>query len=205
MTSEPHLFAIIPAAGRSRRMGRPKLTLPLGDRSVIRRLLDALDRPEITQCIVVHRRSDEELFAEVSATNAAVVRPEVDPPDMRASVQHALDFIAENYEPNDNDAWLLVPADHPVLDGRLIDELIQMWRLSTAKILIPTHDGKRGHPTFFRWPLAEAVRQLPQDRGLNALIEQFAESVKEVPVETDGILTDLDTPADYARLQDRFG
>src|SRR5437879_4363300 len=36
------VHAVIPAAGQSTRMGRPKLALPLGGRSVLERVVDAL-------------------------------------------------------------------------------------------------------------------------------------------------------------------
>ena len=35
-------FAVVPACGHSTRMGRPKLALPLGDRTVIERVVAAL-------------------------------------------------------------------------------------------------------------------------------------------------------------------
>ena len=37
-------FALIPAAGRSRRMGRPKLALPLAGRSVLEHVVGALQQ-----------------------------------------------------------------------------------------------------------------------------------------------------------------
>lgn len=200
----PRKFAVIPAAGRSRRMGEPKLTLPLGDRSVIRHLLDALDRPGIAARVVVMRRDDDALKGEVAKTQAVIVQPDVDPPDMRASVQHALDHIAANFEPADNDAWLLVPADHPAIESQIIDWLLARWAETTADILIPTANGRRGHPTLFRWSLAEAVREIPADQGLNALVARFADTIEEFPVDGSGILTDIDTPEDYTRLRNRF-
>lgn len=199
-----NFFAVIPAAGRSRRMGEPKLTLPLGDRSVVRHLLDALNRLEIAARVVVMRRDDQSLRAEVAKTQAVIVQPDVDPPDMRASVQHALDHIAANFSPDNNDAWLLVPADHPAIETNVIDRLLTRWNETTADILIPTANGRRGHPTLFRWSLAEAVREIPADQGLNALVDRFAESIEEFPVKDAGILTDVDTPEDYTRLRNRF-
>ncbi len=38
------MFALIPAAGKSARMGRPKLTLPLGGRTVLEHVVTALRR-----------------------------------------------------------------------------------------------------------------------------------------------------------------
>jgi len=195
------LFAIVPAAGLSRRMGRPKLLLPLGGRSLIVRLLDALNRPDISGCFVVVRGDDASLCAEVLAAGGEVIAPEIDPPDMRTSVQHALDEIRTRFAPGPEDGWLLIPADHPVLDEELLDLLIDCWERNDDLILVPTYQNRRGHPTFFRWKLSDEVAGLPPDRGLNTLLETYRDEVVEFPVDHPGVVTDLDTPDDYDRLQ----
>ena len=58
MSHPARLFAIIPAAGLSRRMGEPKLLLNLAGQTVIARLLNALDHPRMTSRSVVVRQSD---------------------------------------------------------------------------------------------------------------------------------------------------
>jgi hypothetical protein len=44
----------------------------------------------VIERIVVLRRDDEALLAEVNSAKATAVQPEADPPDMRCSVQYAL-------------------------------------------------------------------------------------------------------------------
>lgn len=193
------LFAVVPAAGHSRRMGRPKLLLPVEGETVVARLLDALAHPRITATIVVARRDDTPLADEVARTKAIVVRPDVDPPDMRASVEHAIAAIAERFDPDPDDGWLLVPADHPSLRRAVLDELTAAWDECDGEILIPTFEGRRGHPTVFRWRLAAEVASIPPDRGLDALVA--AHEPREVAIADRGIVTDLDTPEDYQRLR----
>jgi molybdenum cofactor cytidylyltransferase len=199
------VFAVIPAAGLSRRMGDPKLLLTLGGRTVIRRLLDALRDASVEERIVVCRRDDDALRSEIEAAGATAVQPDVDPPDMRTSVEHALQYLCETNSPEPDDGWLLSPADHPVLNAAVLREVINGWRTTTACILVPTFHGKRGHPTVFRWSLAEAVFEIPADRGLNDLLQRFAADVQELPVDDSCVLTDLDTPEDFAEQQRRFG
>lgn len=205
MTSNRRLFAVIPAAGHSRRMGRPKLLLPLGGKTVLARLLDALQHPVIAARIVVTRGDAPEVAAEARAHGATVVQTEIDPPDMRTSVEHALRHVGEQHRPGPDDGWLLVPADHPVLDRDLLDALITQWDASDCPILIPTYRGRRGHPAFFRWSLAADVASIPLGRGLNWLVGQYATETQRLEVDSPAILTDLDTPDDYARLQREFG
>jgi molybdenum cofactor cytidylyltransferase len=201
---ERKLFAVIPAAGRSRRMGQPKLLLPLGEKTVIGRLLEVLDHPPIRCRAVVVRREDHQLLDEVTKGGGFAIQPEFDPPEMRQSVELALAAIREGFSPKPDDGWLLVPADHPVLSGKVIEHLIAAWQSATADILVPTCQNRRGHPTVFSWSLADAVAEIPSDHGLNWLVRHSGASVQEVPVDDPAIFTDLDTPLDYELLKQSF-
>lgn len=198
------LFAIVPAAGLSRRMGQPKLVMNLGGKTVIERLLTTLSHPAVTETVVVFRRDDGNLANTIDSLNSAnvqTVQPEIDPPDMRTSVEHAIKSIPTRHSPRPGDGWMLIPADHPVLDVRVLDELISAWQTTDEDILIPQHGGQNGHPTFFRWALTERLDEIPADCGLNWLRTAPAIRIRKLPVDSDSILLDLDTPDDYKRIQ----
>lgn len=193
-------FAVIPAAGLSRRMGQPKLLIEINGQTVIARLLTALRAAGVDQIVLVGRCHDWALWDAVDTASVFSVRPPVDPPDMRASVEHALHAIRETFAPSDDDCWLLIPADHPVLDPQVIREVINTWQTSPTQIVIPTHHGERGHPTALPWRVAADVFAMPADRGLNWLIRSMPEQVREWPTANSAVLCDLDTPDDLARL-----
>ena len=90
---------------------------------------------------------------------------------------------------------------YPVLDPAVVDRLVTAWTEAPTPILVPTHNGRRGPPTLFAWPLADEVAAIPAGHGLNWLVKQHAPSLRELPVPTPDILTDLDTPEDYERLK----
>lgn len=203
------VFAVVPAAGLSRRMGEPKLTMTLAGRPVIEHLLAALDQPGIDAIVVVFREADDALSVairncpELQHAELIPVQAETDPPDMRASVEIGLSAINKRFSPGDDSAWLLIPADHPVLDGGVVHEVLKARSRSDADVLVPTHDGERGHPTIFGWPLADRVSQIPTDCGLNWLVRHESVSVDEIEVATDSVLLDLDTPEDFRKLEQR--
>src|SRR5690606_9510553 len=97
-----------------------------------------------------------------------------------------------------------IPADHAILSVELLDELIAAWRSGTSSILVPRVGSRRGHPAFFRWKLAREVPAIPEDCGLNWLLQQHAGEIQEVAVGNPAATTDLDTPEDYERLRARF-
>ncbi|WP_417388452.1 nucleotidyltransferase family protein [Gimesia sp.] len=201
----PRLFAIVPAAGHSRRMGTHKLLLTLGTETVIQRLVQALSSQGITRTIIVVRRDDEGLNNHLADLPVDLIQPDTDPPDMKSSVQYALRWIEERYQPADDEGWLLVPADHPVLERSVIDELCLAWQQCPAAVMIPTYQNRKGHPTFFRWSLAREIFKLPAEQGINSLwqSQEIQPDLQECAVPE--ILLDLDTPEDFDALKTKYG
>lgn len=184
-------------------MGQPKLLLDIHGRTVIRRLIDAFHAGGVATIYVLVRQSDTSLQAELADTGARVVLTP-DTPDMRASVAVLLGAVRLEHCPTPADGWLLAPADHPLLQPAVIAELLAARRPGQSEILVPSHNGRRGHPTCFSWDFAARVASLPDGVGVNQLLKDFAAHTRHVPVATPDILTDLDTPADLERLRDRF-
>src|SRR6186713_119297 len=117
-------FAIVPAAGQSVRMGRPKLLLDVAGQPLVRHVLDAWRAGGVEKIVVVMRRDDAALAEVVRAAGANVVQPAVDPPDMKTSIRHGLAFVGEQFQPQASDMWLVAPADMPGLSPAIIRHLI---------------------------------------------------------------------------------
>jgi len=197
------IVAVIAAAGKSERMGRPKLILPLRDRLVIEHVFDALLQSEIDQSVVVVPPGDE-LVPELARTrNIAVLRLTEPTSDMRATVVQGLDFVTSASVPNLPDAFLLVLGDQPSISSRVIGAILDMFRRTRQSIIVPTYRGKRGHPVLFSWSQVAAIHALPRNRGINYLLHQAGAGVAECPIDDPGVVQDLDTPQDYARLLER--
>src|SRR5262249_7542328 len=125
--------------------------------------------------------------------------------NMRATLEQGLCWIEETYRPEPNDAWLLIPADHPSLDAEVVQAIVNAYRnQSNCSIAIPTFQGKRGHPAVIAWKHVSSLRAFPSDQGVNGYLRQHVGETLEVPVQSDSILIDLDTPQDYERMQKRF-
>lgn len=204
------LIAIIPAAGLSRRMGVPKLLLPWRGTTVIESLVSELQAAGVGRIYVVMRAADQALQTAVTARGAIPVIPEIDPPDMRSSVEAGLRAAhgLQNSSVPDNTingaltspSWLLIPADHPLISRNTVDALRSGWVPETRQILIPTYAGQRGHPTLFTGHFTREVPQIPAGSGLNRLVSQHSAAIREIPVNDPGVTLDLDTPADYQAL-----
>lgn len=192
-------FAIVPAAGRSQRMGRPKLLLPWGTTSVIEQVLAAWKASRVSAVIVTVHPDDADLIARCRATGADVVIVDPPPADMKASVAAGLAYTEATYRPGPTDVWLLAPADMPRLNARLIEQLLSAHKPHDPQVLVPTAAGRRGHPVLFPWPLAAAVGKLPAEQGIDALVA--AAHAWEIECDEPAAFADLDTPDDYERLK----
>jgi molybdenum cofactor cytidylyltransferase len=199
-------FAVIPAAGRSQRMGQPKLLLPWGRTTVIEHVLGAWRASRVAQTVIVVHPHDQQLAEICHRCGALVVQPQTPPSDMKVSVRLGLERIEREFHPHSSDAWLLAPADMPGLVPATIDRLIDAYlsdldRVESARIWAPRSAGRRGHPVLFPWRLACEVEHLAADEGINALVTRHP--IAYLDDADESVIEDLDTPEDYERLRSR--
>lgn len=199
------IFGLIPAGGKSSRMGRPKLTLSLGGRTVLEHVVRALRGGGVEHVLVVVGAQVPELVLHAETAGAVVCRLSEDTLDMKATVQQGLRWLDRHFHPQAGDAWLLVPADHPTLEAAVIQTLLQaQGEPSSTSILIPTFAGQRGHPALIGWNHVPEILALSADQGINAYLRRHGSATRELPVNSASILVDLDVPADYERLRQQW-
>jgi molybdenum cofactor cytidylyltransferase len=186
-------------------MGRPKLALPLGNRTVLGRVIDSLRAANVDRIVVVLGPHVATLADSARMAGASVALLSEATPDMRATVDAGLQHIETTFQPNENDAWLLCPADYALLDAAMIRQLWdELHKRPDCSIALPIFEGKRGHPTIISWKHAERIRNFPKEKGLNLYLRQFAGETFELRVSSVEVLLDLDTPEDYDKLRRRF-
>jgi CTP:molybdopterin cytidylyltransferase MocA len=196
-------FAIVPACGHSARMGRPKLALPLGDETVLGRVVAALRGGGVERVLVVVGPHVPELVPLAHATGADVLALTEPTADMRETVERGLARLEDRHAPQSEDWWALAPGDSPAITSEVVRQLLAAADESRS-VVVPVFGGRRGHPVLLRWSHVSGIRAMPKERGVNAYLRRVAGETRELPVADAGILADLDTPEDYARtLSDR--
>lgn len=194
-------FAIVPAAGKSERMGREKLMMPWGKTTVLESLLSVWRTSNVDEVIVVTRADQQQVIAACESAGVGIVVPQPPPPEMKDSVRAGLAYVHSHLAPRDQDVWLLAPADMPLLNSAITNRVLAAHTPDSPQIVAPVQADKRGHPVLFPWPLAKEVDELRADEGVNALLKHH--SVREIECDDERIHSDLDTPADYKRLRER--
>ncbi len=182
-------------------MGRPKLALPVAGRSVLECVLDTLRQAGIDDILVVVGPEGDEFISLAKRGGAHVLQLDEDTPDMQATVLAGLCWLERHFQPTAEDDWLLLPADHPSLDYRVIGELLRARADNPAySVFVPIYEGRRGHPALVGWRHVADLKEFAAGQGLNCFFRRQASRVKECPVAAPGALLDLDTPEDYQRL-----
>lgn len=95
----------------------------------------------------------------------------------------------------DAEAALVALVDHPCVDRALVAQLIAAY---SPPLLIPTYNGRRGHPMIFGRELFAELLDAPLDQGARPVVRRH--QALELPVSGEGILHDLDDPETYRRV-----
>jgi molybdenum cofactor cytidylyltransferase len=188
-----NLAAIVPAAGLSLRMGSEKILLPAGTSSILERVLSSLAAAGIGERVVVLRPDLLEAAGAARRAGARVVLNHRPKDEMLVSIRLGIASL-----PKDVDAFYVWPADHPAVLPGTLSTLARSAR--RQKVVLPVHQGRRGHPALVGADLVEAVGAIPAGEGLRYLWHSRPEVLVEVSVEDPGVLMDLDTPEDYRRF-----
>ncbi|HKI06003.1 MAG TPA: nucleotidyltransferase family protein [Thermoanaerobaculia bacterium] len=194
-------FAILPAAGASRRMGRPKLLLPVGGRPMVTAVVEALRGGGVREVVVVTAPSDEALQAwarEAGVTLAVNPDPER---GMLSTIREGIAALGGAAELARRGEILLVsPADLPNLRAETVAGLLRRMTETGAPLAVPTFHGKRGHPLAIAPRLIPEIDSLDPSVGLRQLRDRHEAELLEVEGEDEGVIQDVDTPEDYRRL-----
>jgi molybdenum cofactor cytidylyltransferase len=200
MNNNTRSFAVVCAAGKSRRMGKPKLLLPWRGEPIIGHVLRAWTESRVTRTVVVVRPDDVELVDQCRQFDVDVVFNDLDSPHMRSSVDVALDWIEATHAPAGDDVWLLTPADVVQITMATIHQVLDAHDPRRPAIVVPVHNGQRGHPVLLPWPCAAELKRFAPNVGVNAFVA--GKIVRELDCGDPAVLGDLDTVADYRRLQE---
>jgi molybdenum cofactor cytidylyltransferase len=198
------IAAIVPAAGKSVRMGRPKLLLRLGGETVIGRVVTALRAGGADRVAVVAPPADTPegpaIAAEAVKAGAEVISPRTRPAEMRDSIELALAMLAAGALP---ERVVIAPGDSPGITAGVVAQLLDEAERRPDCIVLPRCNDRRAHPVILPWSIAGEVALLPAGLGVNELVKRHASRLVELTVAQVDLVTDLDTPDDLRRWQDR--
>ena len=188
------IAAIVLAAGMSRRMGRPKLTLPWGKKTVIEQVVVTLQHAGIEEIVVVIGGNHAQVADCLQEADVRIVlNPDYARTDMLESFQAGLRSLGAAVP-----AALVCLGDQPQIEAMVVSRLMDEYNATRAGIIIPSYNNHRGHPWILDRQYWPEVLALPEGATLRLFLENHREAIDYVLVNSPSVLQDLDTPDDYA-------
>jgi molybdenum cofactor cytidylyltransferase len=187
--------AVVLAAGRSSRMApRNKLLELIEGKPVIAHTASAALGSGAGPVIVVTGFEAERIGEALRGSNLTIVYNAGYGLGLSTSLRTGLEAL-----PPSIDGALVLLGDMPGIEFSDLNALIAAFK-NRKSICIPARDGKRGNPVLWGAAYFAEMTRITGDLGAKPLMAKYPDHVIEVPIDSDGIFADIDTPSDFARL-----
>ncbi len=198
MTPGEGLIGIIPAAGRSSRIGgNPKPLLDTGSGTFLERTVRALGEGGAASVHVGVRHEAGPVTAAVRRLGA---RPHV-PVDVDdgpiATIRTVIRTLRDEGEAPA--AILFLPVDIPEVTPKVVRALVESWCQFDAPLVLPASRGRTGHPALFSGVLLDELLEPDLAEGARTIVERHRADARIIEVDDEGILIDIDTLPEYRR------
>jgi molybdenum cofactor cytidylyltransferase len=194
------IVAVVLAAGESSRMGRPKALLPIEGVRFIERIVTALKATKVGNILVVFGHNAEEMRQKVNDLPVTILVNKGYKGGQLSSLQTAIREIESNADFGVVDGILIHLVDHPYLNSKLVNHMIDRFYESGKIIVVPRCRGRRGHPVIFSRSLFGELLNAPLDQGAKIVVHSHRDETLEIDTEDEGVTIDIDTPEEYRRL-----
>jgi molybdenum cofactor cytidylyltransferase len=196
----PVIPAIVLAAGKSSRMGRPKATLPLdGGDTFLTRIVRTLAAAAIEDVVIVvghDAGAIVDAFARTDLSSTFVENPDYE--------QGQLSSLLAGLRVVDRPgvvAALVTLVDVPLIEVSTVRAVVARYRASQAPVVRPVRGSDHGHPVLLDRTLFELLRHADPRVGAKDVIRAHASAIGDVEVDDAGAFADFDTPGEYERLR----
>lgn len=188
------IWAVILAAGESKRMGSPKMLLLFNGRTMLENVISNVSCSRVDNTMVVLGAGREILEPLVNKSSAKYCYNEHYREGMLSSIKCGFRNL-----PSGLKAAMVFQGDQPLITPQIVDKVIQEYRLTNKGIVIPVYKKKRGHPILIDRRYFSEIEFLDPAEGLRSLAHKFSDDVLEIETDEPGILRDFDTYEEYKK------
>jgi len=185
---------MILAAGESKRMGKPKLLLPFGDKTIIETIVATIVSSKVEKTLVILGSERGKIEEKIKNYPVKIVYNRDFRSGMLSSVKCGFQAL-----PEETRAVLVVLGDQPKISTTVINKLVTAYKSSGKGIILPVYNKERGHPVLIDVKYREEVENLSPEVGLRGTVYNHPEDILEVDAETPSIFQDIDDESDYKR------
>ncbi|MFC1997071.1 NTP transferase domain-containing protein [Chloroflexota bacterium] len=189
--------AVLLAAGRSQRMGRPKMLLPWGETTVIGQVVSVLLAAGVDDVLVVTGGAQKHVEDALDGMPVRTVfNPDFANGEMMLTLQVGLAALR-----SDVDAALVVLGDQPQIELAVVQSVIAAFEQYELALVVPSYQRRRGHPWLIPRIIWKDLLELKTPTTMRQFLNEHALDIHYVNVDNPSILQDLDTPDEYQRYQ----
>ena len=193
------ITAIILAAGESTRMGRPKMLLPWGDKTVLSHVVTIFREAGLEDIIVVTGGAREQVESALSPFKAKTIfNKDYAQGEMLSSIQCGIGALSHQTQ-----AVLIGLGDQPQVRERSVQMVCKAYRENRSNIVVPSFQMRRGHPWLVARPLWKALLEMESPLSPRDFLNANYKQIHYLNIDDPGILADLDTPKDYQKWRPR--
>lgn len=189
------ISAVLLAAGESRRMGDFKQLLRLGDKSFVEHCVDNLLASRVGEVIVVTGHRESEVRRAIGARRVTFAYNPEYKSGMASSIKRGVHALSANVQ-----ACVLALVDQPRIEADVINRIIETYENAQPLIVIPTYEGKNGHPILLDLSIKEEILNMDPVQGLREVIHAHRGETRRVEVSDRRVLEDCDLPEDYQSM-----
>jgi molybdenum cofactor cytidylyltransferase len=192
------ITAIILAAGKSTRMGSPKMLLPWGDTTILEHVVSVFAKAGIDDTLVVTGGAREQVEAIIQECGKrypvrSVYNEDYMAGDMLSSIQCGLRHITEESV----GAVMIGLGDQPQVQEGSVRLLCEAYLQTQSPLVVPSFQMRRGHPWIAARALWDDILAIQPPQTPRDFLNAHAQEIQYVEINSPSILADLDTPEDY--------
>ena len=193
------IAAIILAAGESRRMGEPKALARFGQQSFLEAIIASFQSAGLEDLAVVLGHDASNVLGKVQHLPVQFVINKDYPSGQFSSFQTGLAAL-----PPIVDGAFLALVDQPQIGSHIISVIKEAFLANPQKIIIPTFNGRRGHPPIFPRSVFEEIVLAPDTETATKIVRSHPELIREIQVASESVLWNINTKEELAEVRRRI-
>src|SRR5690625_5104369 len=184
--------AIVLAAGMSKRMGKPKLLLPLSGKAVICHTLENVTKCSFSSIQLITGQYDVEIREKLNKFPSIEINYNPDfSQGMSTSLKHGIRQMD-----GEVDAVVIFLADQPLVSNNVVQSLIEAYLSKNRNeilIIRPSYQGDLGHPVLIDKSVFHEFYTITGDIGGKHILKKFKSQTKIVHFRNRYWGKDIDT------------
>lgn len=193
------IAGLILAGGQGKRLSGVKPLLVHESAALLERVVQNIRAAKLDPLIVVLGVEARRVIQRIPLGGLKVVINPQPSLGLSSSIQRGLAHISPRC-----DAVMIALGDMPLVTTGTVNLLVEEFNKGKKGIVVPVYDKQRGHPVILDVKYLDELLALRGDKGASAILDAHPKDVREVKVESDEVLIDVDTHDDWEMVKGRL-